>query len=141
MRIQHVRADVYQHGGRAAVAAATASRDPGSLLRAAESYARRLDRERTDWTAAMALLVRSGVASVRGDTETAARSLRGAVGLCETAEVGLFAASARRHLGRLIGGDEGRSLVEQADAWMRSQGVVNPARMAACMAPGFPETD
>ena len=140
MRIQHVRADNYQHAGRAAVAAAAASRDPAPLLREAQSFARKLDRERTAWTIAMAQLVRAGVASVKGDRESALGALRKATELCETAEVGLFAASARRHLGRLLGGDEGRMLVAEADAWMSAQGILNPPRMASCMAPGFPES-
>jgi eukaryotic-like serine/threonine-protein kinase len=50
----------------------------------------------------------------------------------------LFDASARHHLGRLRGGDEGRELIERADAWMRAQSIVNPSRMASCMSPGFP---
>ena len=51
--------------------------------------------------------------------------------------MGLFAASARRHLGQLRGGDEGRELIEHADAWMRTQLILRPDRMAACLAPGF----
>jgi eukaryotic-like serine/threonine-protein kinase len=51
--------------------------------------------------------------------------------------MGLFAASARRQLGESRGGDEGRVLIEQADAWMRAQSIRNPARMATCLAPGF----
>ena len=142
MRIQHVRADVYQHGGRAAVAAAAASPgEAGPLLREAETYARRLDRERIGWTAATACLIRAGASSVRGDTTSAIATLRQAAALCDAADIGLFAAAARRGLGRLIGGDEGRALVTQADAWMHSQGIRNPARMASCMAPGFPPGD
>jgi hypothetical protein len=54
--------------------------------------------------------------------------------------MGLFAAAARRRLGLLRGGDEGRTLIERADTWMRAQSVRNPPRMAACLAPGFSET-
>ena len=46
----------------------------------------------------------------------------------------------RRHGVSLVsvrGGDEGRVLIEQADAWMRAQSIRNPARMAACLVPGF----
>ncbi len=142
MRIQHVRADVYQHGGRASIAAARAassSTDVALRLREAEGYARRLDREKTEWTVAMARLIRAGIAAVRSEPEAAILLLREAMTACESAEVGLFAASARRHLGRLIDGDEGRALVTQAETWMRSQGIVAPARMADCMAPGFAE--
>ena len=38
-----------------------------------------------------------------------------------------------------LGGREGQSLVDQADSWMRSQAIRNPARMVAMHAPGFPE--
>ena len=55
----------------------------------------------------------------------------------ESADMGLFAASARRQLGQLRGGDEGRLLIEQADTWMSAQSIRNPARMASCLAPGF----
>jgi len=49
----------------------------------------------------------------------------------------LFAAACRRRLGKLIGGDEGHSLVAEADAWMAGQFIVNPARMTATLVPGF----
>lgn len=37
----------------------------------------------------------------------------------------MFAAAARRRLGELIGGDEGRALLAEGDAVMRAQRVVN----------------
>jgi hypothetical protein len=40
----------------------------------------------------------------------------------------------------LLGGDEGRALVEAADAWMRGELILNPERMAAMLAPGRWET-
>jgi hypothetical protein len=46
----------------------------------------------------------------------------------------IFAAATRRHLGGLLGGDGGRALVAEADGWMTSQGIGNPARMAALYA-------
>ena len=53
--------------------------------------------------------------------------------------MGVYAAAARRHLGNLVGGDEGRDLIARADAWMIGQGITNPARMAAGITPGFAE--
>jgi hypothetical protein len=41
-------------------------------------------------------------------------------------------------MGRLVGGDAGRQLVASGEAFMTSQGVASPARMAAMLAPGFP---
>ena len=51
--------------------------------------------------------------------------------------MGIYAALARRHLGKLVGGDEGHTLIARADDWMTGQGIKNPARMAAGITPGF----
>ncbi len=51
----------------------------------------------------------------------------------------LFAAAARRRQGLLMGGAAGAALVGQADAFMATQKVQNPARMADLFVPGFPE--
>jgi hypothetical protein len=99
-----------------------------------------LDRQRTPWTSALAQLVRAGAASVKGDTGSAERLLADAVERFESVDMGLFAASARRQLGQLRGGDEGQLLIEQADAWMRAQSIRDPFKMAACLAPGFANT-
>ena len=138
LRIQQVRIDVLQHGGRCAVAAAAMAPDPGPLLRSAERYARRLDRERVSWSVALARIIRAGSASVKGDPETAALLLSRAVDACESADLAMFASAARRQLGRLLGGDEGRDLVARAETSMHDQAIRNPARFAACLAPGFP---
>jgi tetratricopeptide (TPR) repeat protein len=137
LRIQQVQADVLQHAGRCAVAMAAISGDPRPLLRQAEKSARRLESQRLPWTSALAQLIRGGVASVRRDAGGAERLLADAAERFESADMGLFAASARRQLGQLRGGAEGRDLIDQADSWMRAQSIVNPSRMASCLAPGF----
>ena len=137
LRIQQVRADVLQHTGRAAVAMAAVSADPRPLLRRAEQAVRRLDRQRLPWTSAFSRLIRAGAASVGRNDGSAERLLASATEQFDSADMGLFAASARRQLGHLRGGDEGRALREQADAWMRAQSIKNPSRMAECLAPGF----
>jgi len=139
LRIQQVQADVIQHAGRCAVAMAAASADPSPLLRLAEKSARRLDHQQLPWTSALAQLIKAGVAAVRGDAGRAGGLLADAAKRFETEDMGLFAASARRQLGQLRGGDEGRELIEQADAWMRAQSIRNPSRMASCLAPGVPQ--
>ncbi|HEX7479507.1 MAG TPA: hypothetical protein VF331_17010 [Polyangiales bacterium] len=45
-------------------------------------------------------------------------------------------AYAQRRKGELIGGAEGLALVEQADAYVRSRGVKNPACTARLYGPG-----
>ena len=137
LRIQQVRADVLQHGGRCAIAMAATSADPKRLLRQAEDYARRLERERLPWTDALARLIRAGAASVRRDTDRAVRFLTVVAEGFEAIGMELFAAATRQQLGRLLGGAEGRTLITRADAWMASQAIRRPDRMTACLAPGF----
>jgi hypothetical protein len=48
-----------------------------------------------------------------------------------------FAAVARLHLGRMLGGEEGRRMTHEADAWLRAKSVVVPKKLAAVFAPGF----
>jgi hypothetical protein len=49
----------------------------------------------------------------------------------------LCAASVDRRLGLLLGGDEGRSLVDRADALFTARSVRRPDRVADLYVPGF----
>jgi hypothetical protein len=55
----------------------------------------------------------------------------------DLADMRLYAAATRFTLGRLRGGDEGRSLGRQAGAAMTGEGVRDPERFAAMLVPGF----
>ena len=137
LRVQFVRIDILHSGGRCAVAAAAVARDPRAMLRAAAGYAGQLERQRVPWALAHALSTRAGASMVRGDSDDARRRLMAAVDAFDSISMGLYAAAARRHLGKLQGGDEGRALIDSADSWMIGQGITNPARMAAGIVPGF----
>jgi hypothetical protein len=65
--------------------------------------------------------------------------LRDSAQRLEALDMPLHAAAARWRLGGLLGGAEGRALIEQADAELRQRGIVNPARLTAMLAPGFPD--
>jgi hypothetical protein len=67
--------------------------------------------------------------------------LREAASGFDAADMALYAAAARRTLGKLVAGDEGRALVENAEEWMRSESIKNPARMAAMLTPGFAKVE
>ena len=124
---------------RCALAAAPGAPERSTLLRAARSDARRLERERTSWGTALAQLVQAGIAATRGDLSAARERLTAAVTGLEACDMRLYAAAARRRLGQLVGGSEGQTLIAGADAWMAGQTIRNPARMAAMLAPGFPD--
>jgi hypothetical protein len=84
-----------------------------------------------------ALLSRAGVAHVRGDLDSARTIVERAAAAFDAADMRLMAACARRRHGVLVGGTVGAAEVATADAWMRSQTIVDPVRMTACLAPGF----
>jgi len=120
---------------RGALAMAAAGGDV-ALLGEAERAVRALEKQGAPWGNALAGLIRAGVAATRGDRETAAAlAARAEKGFEDTLMAG-YAAAARRRRGELIGGEEGTALIASADAWMSSQRVKNPARMAAMLAPG-----
>jgi eukaryotic-like serine/threonine-protein kinase len=139
LRVQQIRVDVVQLRARSALAAAATAADPKSLLRIAQRDARRLEREGAPWAEALARLIRAGIATFDRDESATARLLGEAITMLTAVDMYIFAESARRYLGKLLGGDEGRKLVAQADAWMGGQNVVNPARMAATFFPLFPD--
>ena len=55
----------------------------------------------------------------------------------EATDMALHAAVTRRRLGAILGDRRGKALIEQADDWMRHEGILRPALMADVIAPGF----
>jgi hypothetical protein len=137
LRVQMLRIMTVYYSGCAALGAAEIAPEPGPLLRAARDAARRLEREKAPWAKALAGLIAAGAAALRGDTAGTAALLADVAPAFDGLAMSPFAAAARRRLGELRGGEEGRALVTRADATMAEQGVVNPARMTALYAPGF----
>jgi hypothetical protein len=122
---------------RVALAVTATARNARPHLRAACHTIRLLRRERMPWGEALAQLLCAGVAASRADRIEAVRLLRQAVERLEAIDMHLHAAAARRRLGELLGGAEGRDLLARADAWMAGQQIVNPARMTDMHVPAF----
>jgi serine/threonine protein kinase len=135
--VQQLRIGMDHTRAWCALAASSDTEDPKPLLRVAQRAAGRLARERIAYAAAFAHLIRAGVAARAGQDGKALGLLRNAVRRFEVENMQLLAAAARRRLGELVGGDEGRELVRDADAWMHSQTIQNPERMSAMYTPGF----
>jgi hypothetical protein len=140
--VRHV-ASLRQSGlwlrGRLALAAADAG--DRAALRDAARAARRLEREGAVQPAAMAELLRAGVAHLAGNRERAAELLRDAVHTAERAELLVIAHCARRVRGCLLGGERGAAMVAEADAWLGKAGVAAPARLVRVVLPGFRAQD
>lgn len=98
---------------------------------------RTLERSNNRWAPGVGRLHRASLVSLQGRPEEAARLLREAAEVSDRAGGALYASSARRRLGELLGGPEGEALVAAADAHFASEGVRRPDRMIHMLAPGF----
>ena len=111
------------------------------MLRMAERDGRRVQREKQDWTQALASLIFAAVASARGQDQKAVDCLERSVVEFDRVDMVLYAAAARRRLGQQLGGNRGRDLIKTTDDWMTGQNILNPIRMTAALAPGFARRD
>jgi hypothetical protein len=137
LRVQLVRVATAFMRGRAAVACADAQPAArAARLSEARRLARQLERERMAWAAPFAATISAGAASMEGDRRGAAASLRAAIGLADAADMQGYAVAARHQLGLLLGGEQGREQVRQAEEAMKAQGVRVPSRFAAMLVPG-----
>ncbi len=137
LRVQSVLINSLYFRARAVIAlAAAGGADPDALDRA-EKDARRIERQRAPWGGSLARLLRAGLASVRGRTEEAIGHLVHGEAELRQLDMALHAEVARRRRGELTGGEAGRDLIAAADRWMSNQGVCNPERMTAMLAPGI----
>ncbi|QSQ23442.1 protein kinase [Pyxidicoccus parkwayensis] len=108
-----------------------------ALLLDAKDQARRIGGEALPMAGPVAALVRAGVARLEGDVEAARALLVEAVAGFGHADMALHREAARYALGVLMGGPEGALYRQQAESWMREQGVVAPRALAATLAPGL----
>jgi len=137
LRVQNVRIEAWHLRARSAIAAARVRDRNPQLLAVAERDARRIEKERMPWASAMAKLLSAGVAQVREDRAAAAEWLRQAAGELDAADMRMHAMAARLRLGALVGGEEGRGLIDSAEKWMTAQGIADPKQMTAMLIPGF----
>jgi hypothetical protein len=137
-RVQFTRVESSYRRARSAVMWAL---DPSSapsqrtrLLQDARRHCRVLLNEPMDWSIGLGHLVFAGAMLSQGDERRALTSLKSAEERFESAGMALHAVLSRRARGRLIGGDQGRSLCDASDAWLRAQGVVNCTSMSRMIA-------
>jgi hypothetical protein len=76
------------------------------------------------------------VAAARGEPERALALVAEAEAAYATLGFMGYATALKRRRGALLGGDEGRALVEDADGWFSARGAKDPARFAATLVPG-----
>ncbi|MDI7277723.1 MAG: hypothetical protein QME94_17225 [Anaerolineae bacterium] len=130
-RVQLLRIDAHCLRGRIHLGVEPCKSDPGAV----EGSARALEREGVAAAIAQAALLRAGALG-KNDPARAVRLLR-------QAELGFFACELRLHhqvtrfrRGELMGGETGRSLIEEATRFLAAEGVVNASRIVSFIAPG-----
>jgi hypothetical protein len=110
--------------------------DPAHARAIARTDARALRHTRNPCAPGSAALVEAALAQVDGQSDRTATHLRSAIDNLGANEMAMYAAAARRRLGELLGGDEGRALLAQGDATMLAQGVKNLDLMTEMLVPG-----
>ncbi len=89
----------------------------------------------TQYPRVLAGMLRATLAAYDHDTDAAIAQFRDVMALAELTHVFFIASVARRRLGLLIGGDEGKGLVTAAEHWMRAAGIQNVERMTTLVSP------
>ncbi len=101
------------------------------LLSQAQSGARKLERAGAGWPAALAAMLRAGIASTFGRRDTALAHLEAAAPAFEAADMPVHAAIARLRHGCFAGGS-----APAEEQILEARGVERPARLAAVFSPG-----
>src|SRR6185503_11743557 len=135
LRIQVLRIEAMHLQARAALA--TSDKDHNGRLRLAEKLAKRIAKEKMAWANPFASLIRAGIANRRDDKTSTVALLSAAAGEFSSGDMKLYAAASKRRLGETLDGERGAELIKEADAWMLSQKIKNPAAMTRMLAPGF----
>ena len=137
--VQYLRVNLIELRGRAALAAAAATRDPSERTRwlgDARRCGKRLASEGSRWAAPLGRVLVAGAGALAGD-DRAALNLQAAAEGFLAADMPLHAAAARRRLGRVLGGDAGSLLAAEAELALRTAQVSEPARLGDLLVPGF----
>src|SRR5687768_2243964 len=137
LRVQIVRIEALHLKARCALAAAALKGSDHRLIDVAENLARQISKEGMKWADPLAALVRAGVASLRSEKQTTISLLSNACAGFEEAHMKLYAAVARRRLGEITDGVEGKRLMDEADRWMQEQKIKAPSKITRMLAPGI----
>lgn len=124
--------------GRVALAFAASTRgsERARVLREVTRLGRRLRAERMQFSSGLGSALLAGAASLAGRVDEATRLYATAAEECAAAGMEVHAAAARWRRGGLVGGDEGRALVQEAERALAEEGVRSPVRMISAVSPG-----
>jgi hypothetical protein len=121
-----------------ACAARASGRDAQRLYARAQASARDMVRKGVEFTVPLAALAQAAVLARQRDDEGALRLLGAAEAGFESEGMQAHRAAARLRRGQLVGGDSGRALVRESEAYLTTQGVRDIAGALRLLAAGFP---
>jgi eukaryotic-like serine/threonine-protein kinase len=122
--------------GLSALAAYDAARDR-ALLRDAHACAKAIARESVVWSQCFSEILLAGVSARRGTKEQVLVHLSRAEEKALATGMSLHQAVVRHRRGEIVGGHEGRALIEEARAFMAEQDIKRPERMLDMLSPGL----
>jgi hypothetical protein len=106
-----------------------------TLLGDAESCARAIAAERVTWSECFAAILCFAVAHRRGNMPRALRCLLEAEMKTTATGMLLHRAVVRHRRGEVLGGEEGRALIDEALSFMHTEQIKNPLRMLDMLSP------
>ncbi len=121
------------------VAVASLAETPGAKterLALARDMVKKLEREHDRWAGAVGKMLEASIESAEGHRDATIAALRTGIERLEATGTKYYHAAARYRLGQMLGGDEGRALVEASTEEMRSQGIREPSRWVNVFMPG-----
>jgi len=123
--------------GRVAVASAVANPDvKRARLAEARKMMRQLEREHDRWAGVVAKILEGSIADAEDRRDDAIAAQRVALERIETTGTLYYRSPVRLRLAQLLGGDEGRALLETATEDLEGLGIRNPARWSEIFVPG-----
>jgi hypothetical protein len=124
--------------GRSAIASldGLVESDRGRRIAEARAAHHALEKEAMPWASALAEMLAASLARIAGDRVATESALRRAAERADAVEMSLHAATSRRQLGVLLGGERGDSMVREAEEAMQARGVRAPERYARMQLPG-----
>ena len=124
-----------------ALALAVRRKHPREHLAIARKAAKKCLAQPLPMAEAYGRLALAGAFGLEGRPELAIAELRRTIEVFAHHEMASYLAASRRRLAALVGGDEGRELLRQAELWTTAEHVRRPDRYTDMMAPGFhPQT-
>ncbi|MCK6551533.1 AAA family ATPase, partial [Myxococcota bacterium] len=135
LRLRLFRIEARFGRARSALAAAAEGHDVDKLIKVAAADADDIEGMGMSWAAPIAELVRAELAVLKKNVVEAEHLFARAAQGFDAAGMGLHRAVASFRRGQLLGGDEGRALVDASERWMRARGVRIPAKVVATFAP------